>query len=761
MKGLDETITKWELAEILGQNERTIRRRAKKEGWPVNIVNNRGDQRFIVSGLPEDVRMAVMMERSRKNTTSCMSGSSLDHNILWKRGKSQGPEQAGINSDQRAVDSIYKVAKGVPERGLVENTVNIDSISSDRPLRGWQDRQALAWMDVLSLYMRNTAQKGSIRRSVGDAKRDFVLAYNNGAWPKLLEILGQTSYQTLQRKLRQLQTTDGANYTVLAPRYGSSWKKRSINQDQAQVILSVVRSPYQPKKTSEIIRISKAIMGQKGIQDGLSDSTYRRFLKDWISVNYDQWIWWREGDKGLNDKVLPWIERDYDRIDVGDVVVADGHVLNFEILNPWTGKPKRMILILWYDMKSSYPLGWEIMPTENTQAISSALRRAIIRLGKIPKVAYLDNGRAFASRFFRGVDFDETGFNGIFDKLDIKSIYAWPYHGQSKTIERFFGTFAELERMSPSYIGTSIAEKPPRLNRGEKLHRQIHEKITGGFVPTLLQAHRAIAAWFDEYARRPQRGHLAGKNPWQVFSSGQGDGVDINRLRYLMMSEDVRTIRRHGIKFLGRWYYDPELYGRKHDVTIKYDLQDPSSILVYEGDEFVCEAVPPPKVHPAAGYLGDDEDKKLLAEQIGLKRGLEKSTVSSAREFVELSVVPEVRSQIENAGFGIRRQKTEDRRQEKKVLALPLSEAEKEKIQKDFEKLDADQTRVDIWEQLPKMEDADRYEKLLEMESQAMLIMRDEQAFMRYFEETEQYMRDEDYYDDYRAKMALMYQSES
>jgi putative transposase len=560
--------------------------------------------------------------------------------------------------------------------------------------------------------------------------------------------------------LRQLQDTEGGTYKVLAPKYGSSWKKRSINQDQAQVILSIIRSPYQPKKKSEIIRISKAIMDQKGVQDGLSNSTYRRWIDDWISHNYDQWIWWREGDKGLNDKCSYWIERDYDRIDVGDVMVADGHVLNFEILNPWTGKPKRMILILWYDMKSNYPLGWEIMPTENTQAISSALRRAIIRLGKIPKVAYLDNGKAFASRFFRGTDFDEDGFGGVFDTLDIKPIYAWPYHGQSKTIERFFETFAELERMSPSYTGTSIAEKPPRLNRGEKLHRQIHEKITGGLVPTLLQAHRAIAAWFDEYARRCQRGHLNGRTPWEMFSSGQGDGVDIHRLRYLMMSAEVRTIRRRGIKFLGQWYYDPEMYGRKHEVTIKYDLQDPTSILVYDGEEFVCEAVIPPKTHPAVSALGNDDDKKLLAEQIGLKRGLTKQTVSSAREFVELSVVPEVREQISNAGFETGSQKSEVRSQ-KKVVPLLLSEAEKEEIQKDFERLEADQDRVDIWEQLPKLEDADRYEKLLEMESQSMLIVRDEQAFMRYFEQTEQYMQHEEYYDTRRTSLALMYQSEN
>jgi len=295
MMGLDETVTAKELASVLGRAIRSIQRRAKKEGWPGNIVNNRGDQRFMVAGLPKDVRMEIMMKRSREIPP--------------------GPPLRNRGDVDEA--SIYKVAKGVPERGLVEKGAISGGFSSDKPLRKWQDMAALAWMDVLSLYMRHTAQTNSSRGSVGQAKKDFVLAYNNGAWPNLLKILGPTSYQTLQRKLRQLQDTEGANYTVLAPKYGSSWKKRSINQDQAQVILSVVRSPYQPKKTSEIIRISKAIMDQKGIQDGLSNSTYRRFLKDWISVNYDQWIWWREGDKGLNDKCLPWIERDYDRIDVG------------------------------------------------------------------------------------------------------------------------------------------------------------------------------------------------------------------------------------------------------------------------------------------------------------------------------------------------------------------------------------------------------------------------------------------------------------
>jgi putative transposase len=111
-----------------------------------------------------------------------------------------------------------------------------------------------------------------------------------------------------------------------------------------------------------------------------------------------------------------------------------------------------MTLILFYDMRSNMPLGWEIMPTENTAAISSALRRAVLRLGKYPRVVYLDNGRAFKARFFKGCqDFDEAGYSGLYERMGCQTIYAWPYHGQSKTVERFFGSFVELERLCPTY----------------------------------------------------------------------------------------------------------------------------------------------------------------------------------------------------------------------------------------------------------------------------------------------------------------------
>ena len=45
-----------------------------------------------------------------------------------------------------------------------------------------------------------------------------------------------------------------------------------------------------------------------------------------------------------------------------------------------------------------------------------------------------------------------------------------------KVIERFFKEFQEeFEKMMPSYIGTSIEDKPAWLKRAEKLHFKLHE----------------------------------------------------------------------------------------------------------------------------------------------------------------------------------------------------------------------------------------------------------------------------------------------
>ena len=102
----------------------------------------------------------------------------------------------------------------------------------------------------------------------------------------------------------------------------------------------------------------------------------------------------------------------------------------------------------------------------------------------IPEYVYQDNGKAFKSKFFNSdTKFEEFGFTGIYQKLEIKGF------------ERFFLDFQEgFEKFMPSYIGTSIENKPAYMKRNKKLHKQIHED-KNNFVPTIGRALFLIKEW--------------------------------------------------------------------------------------------------------------------------------------------------------------------------------------------------------------------------------------------------------------------------
>ena len=179
------------------------------------------------------------------------------------------------------------------------------------------------------------------------------------------------------------------------------------------ILLTLLLHPSQ-YSYGKAIKLIKEILKRKGYEELPCNLTFKRYAENFRKNNYAEWILRHEGMKAYHDKVEPYIERDISKIEVGDVLVADGHVLNFQVINPFTGKPSRATLVGFLDWKSTALVGYEIMMSENTQCIASALRNAILNLGMIPKVVYQDNGKAFKSKFFQDKtynDFDESIFN--------------------------------------------------------------------------------------------------------------------------------------------------------------------------------------------------------------------------------------------------------------------------------------------------------------------------------------------------------------
>jgi putative transposase len=510
---------------------------------------------------------------------------------------------------------------------------------------------AIAASNLVDRFMGFTSKEKHKGNKV-KAQARFVEAYNNIAYPDIYNIVGSRSVQTL-RTWQTKYIKYGKDFRILAPQYKIK-KACSVTPQESEVLIRLLLHPGKPL-ISEVIRQSINYFEAKRFHHIKSYNTYKRYLDEWTKNNYADYVFYRDGEKGLDDKVLPYVERDWNMVEVGDLIIMDGHVNNYEIINPFTGKPKRMITIGAIDGRSQFLAGYEIAITENVASIASALRRAILTLGKVPKIVYIDNGKAFTAKYFHGDDIDKL--EPLFARLGIKTIIAKAYHAQSKPIEPFWGWMAELERMIPTYVGTSIEMQPPRMNRGEFLHRKLYNKAMQNTTIDIFAAHKAMSWWLDQYHNRVKEdGHLKGLTPAQVFTSGKGPGIDKANLNYLMLDLEISTLYRKGIRMFGNWYWHDSLFGKQIDagdeVRIKYDLIDRESILVYDREgNFVCEAFDVKKVHPAAGLLGEPEHKLELKNQLALKEKLKTSVVGDARKFMEEEIFPFVKKQLNDANI--------------------------------------------------------------------------------------------------------------
>ena len=501
---------------------------------------------------------------------------------------------------------------------------------------------ALARLDIVHKWLE--FRKKSNNKLQADY--DFVKLHNTSN-SYLFEILGKISRGSLHRWYSMLNGTE--DYTKLLPQYKYSTVReyRTVLMDEEiKIFMALLLHPNR-LSIGKAIALTKYKLREQGQSFIPADITFRRYAKWFKDNNYDKWILARDGEKALSDKVEPYIKRDASLLEVGDVLVADGHKLAFQVINPFTGKPCRATLVGFLDWKSTALVGYEIMLEENTQCIASALRNAIINLDMIPKVVYQDNGRAFRAKYFTDdKGFTELGFQGLYSKLGIETVFARPYNARAKVIERFFKEFQEgFEKLLPSYIGSSIQNKPAYMMRNEKFHKNLHTE----YIPTIDATIKMLDMWLSFKNSQPCP-NAPGKTIEEVFSERKRQNIDINILDDLMLSTEVKTIQRNGIRFLNCDYFDERLYGFKCKVLIKYNLFDLASIKVYTSQgEYLCTAERVTETHPMAKLLGDVKDFEDYKQKIVRQRQSKKKTVESVKKYLETEDIKLLETQMESA----------------------------------------------------------------------------------------------------------------
>lgn len=516
-------------------------------------------------------------------------------------------------------------------------------------------QNALAKLDLIRKWQEFR------RKAVNKLQADYdFVKLHNSSNSYLFSVLGKISRGSLHRWKASLDGTE--DYTRLIPNY----KYVSVNEyrtcltdEEIKIFMGLLLHPNRIC-IGKAIALTKYKLKEQCQSFIPADITFRRYAKWFKDNNYDKWVLARDGEKALSDKVEPYIKRDASLLDVGDILVADGHKLAFQVINPFTGKPCRATLVGFLDWKSTALVGYEIMLEENTQCIASALRNAIINLDMIPKIVYQDNGRAFRAKYFTDdKGFGELGFYGLYAKLGIETVFARPYNARSKVIERFFKEFQEgFEKLMPSYVGSSIINKPAYLKRNEKFHSNLHND----YIPTIEETIKMIDMWVKFKNSQPCT-NAPNMTIAEVLENRNKQNIDKSLLDDLMLATEVKTIQRNGVRFLNCDYFDERLYGLRGKVLVKYNLFELTNVKVFTPKgEYLCTAERVTETHPMAKILGTVEDLEDYKQKIQKQQKLKRKTINSVKklltndeikflechsEFISESATPETLKQVQ------------------------------------------------------------------------------------------------------------------
>ncbi len=349
-----------------------------------------------------------------------------------------------------------------------------------------------------------------------------------------------------------------------------------------------------------------------------SDAQIRYMLNKLPRVQIDAG---RQGIDYVMNRDLYMLIRDWDVIKAGQCWFADTRTMDQWIRIPdgkngWRAVRPNVTFVM--DARSWYCVGFDTTEeSANSDMIRNVFARACVEHGR-PDFFYVDNGKDYNKRGFTTPVEIEKRQLCIIKALGIKLVNSIPYRGRSKTVERRFREDAQdFDKRQPSYCGNAPGDAPD----GAELYSK-PENIM--LLPTLGQFNEMFEKEIEKFHHKAMGGHLKGKCPHEIF-----DGPD--RIKRTPMSEKElylalllpdsapRKIHRGGCLNVNRIrYYAPELFGmEKSWVIVKSSYLEPGRIHAFTlDDRYICECTAQAATHPLAHHIGDEEDKKLLDEQL-------------------------------------------------------------------------------------------------------------------------------------------------
>jgi putative transposase len=355
---------------------------------------------------------------------------------------------------------------------------------------------------------------------------------------------------------------------------------------------------------------------------------------------------YRDGETKFKAKFLPYIKGNHRLYEPMEMVVSDHH--NWDFLVERDGQIFRPWITIFQDHRSRKVLSWSHSLYPSTQSIAEALYMMLVRYGS-PRVLHIDNGKDYRGHYLRGktveVTIENNGMSesamveiqGVLAGLGIRVIYALPYHGQSKPVERAFGTYAgDFAKEFESYVGSNTVARPEET---QLYYRRLNGKEKKEVVVSYEAYKAAWEAYIEQWnATHHHRGDgMEGRTPNEEFFANWRTKrtVSPEYLEIAFAKTDARVVQKDGIRIDNMEYWADELRGYiGTSVLVKRTFAEQNRAMIFDLDgRFITYA--------EANYFYETGDLAKDNERVNSER---KKIMQDIREFNEsLPILPEGR----------------------------------------------------------------------------------------------------------------------
>lgn len=526
-----------EIADVLGTTQRAAEMRAAKERWVYTTEAVRGGQRrlYALSDLPHDVRAALLLRHApRPDPAQRKRVSDADIQSAWTRYE-QLPARCRTEAERR--QSVLHQVETLVHAGMT------------------QERAVAAVRQHLVASAADVPDRATIL-----------------AWRKLVRAVRRDSW-----------------LPFLAPKWGVAHRAAIEIPDEAWALYKAdYLRPEQPAHIRCYRRLQEIAAAR-----GWALPSLRTFMRRIDEIAPQVVVLCREGEEALM-RLYPTRPRDRSGLVALEAVNTDGHT--FDVFVRFEdGSIGRPVLVGFQDLYSGKLLGWRIGQTESSDLVRLAWGDLVEQWG-IPDHLYLDNGRAFASKYLSGGTPTRYRFKvtpedplGVWPSMGVALHWTTPYNGKAKPIERAWldlcGGIDKHPRCAGAYTGNSPAAKPE--NYGSRA------------VP-IADFRALVTAAIAEHNARPGRRSFvtAGRSFDQTFDESYSR-VPIRRAtaeqrRLWMLQAEAVTVRSTGHVVLANNGYWHEALAQHigERVVLRVDperLQTSAHVYALDGT-YICDA---------------------------------------------------------------------------------------------------------------------------------------------------------------------------